>query len=202
MTSLFEKETGAFDLQRASLYELKSFTRSAQNKAALNHSSSHFDFLAVTITVTITAAQKRILKSPWSRAAQTNSVASWTLKANEKQPPPSPAPQFRRPITMTNCRNSRWSKQTRAHFSQNSRGKDFAWKADNTVFAVLRCCCCTFIYTIPSTIKVRNHGSELYTRGTPAQTGNIKRGKERKRAVIIGLLRNRGMLKDSHSSIS
>lgn len=76
MTSLFEKETGAFDLLRASLYELKSFTRSAQNKAALNHSSSHFDFLAVTITVTITAAQKRILKSPWSRAAQTNSVAS------------------------------------------------------------------------------------------------------------------------------
>lgn len=76
MTSLFEEETGAFDLQRASLYELKSFTRSAQNKAALTHSNSHFDSLAVTITVTITAAQKHTLKSPQSRAAQTSSVAS------------------------------------------------------------------------------------------------------------------------------
>lgn len=63
------------------------------------------------------------------------------------------------------------------------------------MFAVLLCCCCTFIYTIPSTSKVRTHGNELYTRGTPAQTRNIKRGKERKRAVIIGLLWNRGMLK-------
>lgn len=123
------------------------------------------------------------------------------LKANEKQPPPSPAPQFRRPIPKTNGLESRQSKQTRARFSQSSSGKGDVQKADNRVFAVLLFCC-TFIYTIPSTSKVRTHGNELYTRGTPAQTRNIKRGKERKRAAIIGLLWNRGMLTDSHSCIS
>lgn len=124
------------------------------------------------------------------------------LEANKKQPPPSPASQFQRPIPRCKCRKSRQSKQTRARFSQSSSGKGDAQKADDSVFAVLLCCCSTLIYTVPSTSKVRTHGNELYARGTPAQTRDIKRGKERKSAVIIGLLWNRGMLKDSHSCIS
>lgn len=146
--------------------------------------------------------KKHTLKPPRNRAAQTNSAASLMLEAKKKQPPPSPAPQFRRPNPEANCWKSRRSKQTRAHFSQSSSGKGDAQKADDRVFAALLRCCCTLIDTIPSTSKVRTHGNELYTRGTPAQTRNIKRGKERKRAVIIGLLRNRGMLKDSRSCLS
>lgn len=71
MISLFEEETRAFNLQRASLYELKFFIRSVQNKAALNHINSHFDYFAVTIIVLIIAAAKCTLKSSRKTAAQT-----------------------------------------------------------------------------------------------------------------------------------
>lgn len=104
MISLFEEEITSFNLQRASLYELKSFMRSVQNKAALNHINSRFDSLAVTIIVMIISAEKtHTLKSSQNRAAQTNSAASLTLEASEKQPPPSPAHQFRKPTPKTNC---------------------------------------------------------------------------------------------------
>lgn len=111
MISLSEEETRSFNWQRAALCELKSFMRSIQNKAVLNHINSHFDSLAVTIIATIIAAAKTHLKSSQNRADQTNSAACLMLKASEKQPPPSPAPQFRRPIPKTNCWRSRWSKQ-------------------------------------------------------------------------------------------
>lgn len=58
MISLFEEEITSFNLQRASLYELKSFMSSVQNKAALNHINSRFDSLAVTIIVMIISAEK------------------------------------------------------------------------------------------------------------------------------------------------
>lgn len=58
MISLFEEEITSFNLQRASLYELKSFMSSVQNKAALNHINSRFDSLVVTIIVMIISAEK------------------------------------------------------------------------------------------------------------------------------------------------
>lgn len=62
MMSLFEEKTRSFNLQRASLYQLKSFMRSIQNKAALNHINSCFDTLVVTIIMMITAVEKTRLK--------------------------------------------------------------------------------------------------------------------------------------------
>lgn len=115
-------------------------------------------------------------------------------EASAKQPPPPPAAQFWGSTPKSNCWKSRPSKQRRARFSQSSRGGGDARAVDDRVFAALLCCC-TFIHTVPSTSKVRTHGNVLYAWGTPAQTRNSKRGKERKRAVIIGLLRNMGNVK-------
>lgn len=58
MVSLFEEKNRSFNLQRASLYELKSFMRSVHNKVALNHVNSCFDSLAITIIIMIVAVEK------------------------------------------------------------------------------------------------------------------------------------------------
>lgn len=186
--------------------QLKLLTRCTQNTVPWKNSCPHCDSMWFYVIHhgchNHGVCRKTRLKITTEQSSSNQKHGSQTPKANKKQPPPPPAPQLRAPIATAHGWKSRRSKQTRAHVSHSSRGEGNARRADSTVFAALGCCCSTFIYTIPSTIKVRTHGSELHTRGTPAQTRNIERGKERKRAVIIGLLRHRGALKYSQFWIS